>query len=498
MTIIKPGDISPTAYMNGTATLPPGIYEPVDLWGQFNPPVLNLDLIPATLRQFVTVKAAHMGCDPSGLAMAALVACAAAIPDQVKVKVKRHENWTESARLWTALVGTPSTGKSPIISATTGPLRKLDNDMFKAWRTEVAQWTDTPKDERTTATPAAQRRLVLQDTTIEAAQGVLEGSPWGVMMLQDELSGFFGAMDKYGGRGASADRAFWLQSWNGGTYNVNRVGRGANQIPNLSVCLLGGIQPEPIRKVAADAQDDGMLQRLFPIVLRRKEPGRDEPMPDVDTHYKQVIAWLRMQGMPLGLPEMVIPFDDGAQQIRQQLEQQHNDLQTLDDIHPKLTSHIGKYDALYPRLCLTFHMLEGGGPVITADCAYRAGRFLHEFLFPHAACFYSGVLGLSDQHSRLRAIAGYILAHKLDSITNRDVQRGDRTMRGIEHRDIQPLFEQLQTLGWLDDIRYTKVGVPPTWIVNHAVHVMFAERARTEATRRELAKRSIQQRLKPN
>lgn len=60
---------------------------------------------------------------------------------------------------------------------------------------------------------------------------------------------------------------------------------------------------------------------------------------------------------------------------------------------------------------------------------------MEQFLLPHAVAFYFGTLGLSDNHDRLCAIASYILAHQLDKITNRDVQRGDRAMRGLEDKD---------------------------------------------------------------
>jgi len=135
-----------------------------------------------------------------------------------------------------------------------------------------------------------QTRLRIEDSTVEAAQQVLDCSPKGVSMLQDELSGFFGAMDKYGGgKGAAADRAFWLRSFNGGELALNRVGRGASLIPNLSVCLLGGVQPEPIRKVAADAHDDGLLQRLFPKVLKPATMGQDAPAPEVVEVYGALV-----------------------------------------------------------------------------------------------------------------------------------------------------------------------------------------------------------------
>lgn len=109
---------------------------------------------------------------------------------------------------------------------------------------------------------------MLQDTTIEAAQNILRDSPDGLLCYQDEMSGWFGSMDKYsGGRGAAKDRAFWLEAYNGGHYSVQRVGRGSVFIENLSVSLVGGIQPEPVRKIADDSVDDGLLQRLLPIML---------------------------------------------------------------------------------------------------------------------------------------------------------------------------------------------------------------------------------------
>ena len=69
--------------------------------------------------------------------------------------------------------------------------------------------------------------------------------------------------------------------------------------------------------------------------------------------------------------------------------------------------------------------------LISERTARRVGAFLHGFLLAHALAFYAGVLELSNAHDRLTAVAGYILAHRLDRITNRDIQRGNRTMRGL-------------------------------------------------------------------
>ena len=123
-------------------------------------------------------------------------------------------------------------------------------------------------------------------------------------------------------------------------------------------------------------------------------------------------------------------------------------------------------------------------PVITENTARCVADFLHEFLLPHAMAFYAGILGLSDEHDRLTAIAGYILARKLEWITNRDVQRGDRTMRGLGKKDVESIFHQLDALGWLNRVPGARPSDPPHWRVNPEVHRRFAERGIREEERR--------------
>jgi hypothetical protein len=123
-------------------------------------------------------------------------------------------------------------------------------------------------------------------------------------------------------------------------------------------------------------------------------------------------------------------------------------------------------------------------PAITGSTASRVAKFLHEFLLPHALAFYAGVLNLADDHDRLAAVAGYILARKLDRITNRDVQRGDRTMRRLTKRDTEVVFEQLEALGWVTRTAPTRLTDPPHWIVNEHCHQLFEKRAKEEVERR--------------
>jgi hypothetical protein len=129
--------------------------------------------------------------------------------------------------------------------------------------------------------------------------------------------------------------------------------------------------------------------------------------------------------------------------------------------------------------------------VISEGTARRAGAFLHGFLLPHAIAFYAGVLGLSNDHDRLEAVAGYILARKLERVTNRDIQHGDRTMRGLSRPETEAILDQLDALGWVDRVPGPRPSSPPQWIVNPVVHTKFAKRAAAEAERRARERKII-------
>lgn len=477
--------------------------QPVDIWGSFSPPPLPLGLLPPVLEEFAVTHGRMMGADPSGLAAAALCIVCAAIPDSVKVRVKVHDEWSESARIWVALVGDPSTRKSPILNAAERPLRQIDTQMFRDYIAAKSAYDALSKDEKAEAPRPRQIRKRLEDTTIEAAQEVMSDSPDGLVIMQDELSGWFGGMDRYSNGKGGKDRGFWLQAFNGGQYGFNRVGRGAGLVENLSACVLGGIQPDPIRKVVGESSDDGLIQRLFPVILAPASLGtEDAPPTEALSRYNALIPKLaRCEVARVGFSidngsPARLRFDAGAQMLRRKLEEKHLGLMAIECLNRKLAAHIGKYDGLFARLCVAFHCAENGGELvpqtITEDTARRVAAFLHRFFLPHAIAFYGGLLGMSDDHDRMASVAGYILAHRLETVSARDVARGDSTMRKLTRAETVRIFEQLEALGWVStQATVARSNAAPTWVVNPAVHQLFTDRRDIEAARRKAAQAAL-------
>jgi Protein of unknown function (DUF3987)/Bifunctional DNA primase/polymerase, N-terminal/Primase C terminal 2 (PriCT-2) len=462
---------------------------PVDLWAKFDPPPLPTGLLPLTIEEFAFAKGRLMGADPAGLAAAALAVCAAALPDHVKLKVKRHDSWMEETRLWVGLVGDPSSKKTPMISQATWPIRRIDAGMWREYLRKKRAWDALSREERRVTPQPAQTRICIEDTTVEAAQEVLRDSPNGMLCVRDEMSGWFGAMDRYAGnRGAMADRGFWLQAYNGGTYSYNRVSRGSGVIENLSVSMLGGIQPEPMREIVDGTVDDGLIQRIIPIMVRTATLGMDAPTSDAEDRYGRLVERLARTREPFDC----LGFDDAAMQVREQLEQKHLDLMACRTLNRKLAAHIGKYDGIFARMCLLWHVIEDEEMtnVVGADTAQRVADFLHRFLLPHAMAFYTTVFGLSDDNNRLMDVAGYILAHDVEVVTNRVIQRGSSSMRGLRARDVDNIMHQLDALGWVNRVQGARINVVK-WKVNPEVHRLFRERAEQEAERRRRDRETI-------
>ncbi len=70
--------------------------------------------------------------------MAALTVVAGAI--HAESRIRAGEGWWEKPILWTALLGPPSTMKSPIISKVAKPLNEIDHERSKRWKEEYAIW----------------------------------------------------------------------------------------------------------------------------------------------------------------------------------------------------------------------------------------------------------------------------------------------------------------------------------------------------------------------
>lgn len=501
----QPYDDAPPA---GDDPAPAALQDPIDIFAEFPVPPIARDMLPAAISDYAFDQSELVGVDPAMIAIPALVTCAAALHDDLQIQPMKYEKgWTESARLWCAVVGAPSVKKTPSIKRATRRLRKLDIDLHATnsaaqalYLAQSEQWKDDKKaaKQNGVAMPVApeapkNERLVVEDATVEALADIMKDNTRGLLCIQDELSGWFGAMDVYSGGkgGGSKDRAFHLQCYNGGPKLVDRIGRGSTLVPNTSYCMIGGIQPDAIRRIAQNMTDDGLMQR-FMIIVGRNAPENDRPENEAAVRaYRDLVDHL--YAINAG-GERVVLLSDEAHQVRIRLKAFETELVDYPALPGGLRSHIGKWSGLFARLCLIFHAIQCAGervhPLeydVSGDTAERVERLMRQYLLPHALAYYTDILGAAGDLEHSRWIAGHVLSKKLTTITHRDLMQAYRQWRGLDDWRRQRITQTLTDMGWLipvGDERASKRGAH-TWAVNPKVHAMFSEKAAAESEKRE-------------
>ncbi len=329
-----------------------------------------------------------------------------------------------------------------------------------------------------------------------------------LLSRHDEMSEFFANLDRYksGGKGGG-DRGAYLRLYNGGRYTIDRITRGAFAVSNWSASFLGGIQPGPIRRIARDAEEDGLLTRPIYCVPDKQEPGIDRA-PDYEALARYEGLFPAMAALhpapPIGSDRIKpLTLHADAHQHREEIDSLAQSLAAMPDVSPRLKATFGKWRGLFARLCITFHLIGVADHrmrgetapfvgVIPACTARQVADYMREIVLPHLMRA-DAVMFTTEQSGHARWIAGLILSKKMDTIRARDIIMSYRELRAPEaRRDLEATMSALSAVGWVEPEEPSNPAKGVTcWRVNPAVHTRYAKHAEAERSRREREKESI-------
>ncbi|MFM9861316.1 DUF3987 domain-containing protein [Pseudoxanthobacter sp. M-2] len=251
--------------------------------------------------------------------------------------------WKEPPLLWAAIVGHPSSGKSPAMSSVVELVREAEAKLGadhedrlrdfevrrlvatsarEKWEAEVRKASEEGKMDAVPPKPAEaedpdlpeRQRVILGDATIEKQALLAAGNPRGLLMHRDELSGWLASFGRYGSR--DADLSFALESYGGRFYTVDRVKHPVPiVIRRLSIGVLGGIQPDKLNEALRGAED-GFIARFlwaWPDVLPELRIARGLPFKDKAEPIITRLADLEMGLNEIGEPQpVVVPLTSAA------------------------------------------------------------------------------------------------------------------------------------------------------------------------------------------
>ena len=186
------------------------------------------------------------------------------------------------------------------------------------------------------------------------------------MGSRSELSGLLRVFEDE----RKSDRAFYLEAWNGtGSHIYDRIGRGTIPIEHACISIVGGIQPDLLRRHLSHSKDaDGMVQRFqlavwpdkpqtFKFVdkypdkeikdamyklCKRLDSLNVERLGEQDEYDK--IAYVRFSA------EAQPVFDDWYKKLMQRTIQMGDNLPMM--------AHLRKYPSLVASLALVFYLAD--------------------------------------------------------------------------------------------------------------------------------------------
>jgi Protein of unknown function (DUF3987) len=222
----------------------------------------------------------------------------------------------------------------------------------------------------------------------------------------------------------------------------------------MGCSILGGIQPGVIGSLVDDgSKHDGLIQRFSPVFAKYvgKDFDRDiDPEQTID-RYNELIHNLYYR-MPLAHGHD-LHFHERAHLAKENAFDWVNaQLTCAEQDNPQLAWHLGKWENLFVRYCLLFHVIENWddqhAQAVSVKTVQRVDRLMRDYLVPHAAAFYKA-LGSDDEIDQIKRACKTILINGKDTITARDLQRSLGRNKKVERNDMERVGSKLETYDWL-------------------------------------------------
>jgi hypothetical protein len=442
------------------------------------PPALPLELLGKVWAARIEAAAEAKNAPPDYVFAGLLAAASACIGNSQHASP--WDGWEEPPFLWLAVVGNPSSGKSPGIGAVISDvLPTLEDELTsdfserqlhweseriqaqiiqEEWEANVIQATlnknPPPPMPATAIVPPKpiRPRIVANDPTIEAVAALLSTMPRGMLLYRDELAAFIGSFDRYtNGRGGS-DRASWLEAWNAARKVIDRKQNPDPIIvPRFGLSILGGLQPDRLIDLIR-GQNDGLAVRflwVFPASRPFARPSLShDPKPWV-TDLRRLLR-LQMQKDEGGADgPLTVHFSPTAMVVIEKYARQWAAREARQS--GLLLGALGKARGQMARLALVLELLrwsaekpEGEPPTeVGEECTTAAAELMETYFLPMAErAFRSEDLTPAERNAR--TLLRHIIATGASTVNERAIRETPGLQGLTTAKTVREAVEALQ------------------------------------------------------
>lgn len=277
-------------------------------------------------------------------------------------KVEVSDNYYQKPIIWSSNIGLSGSQKSLASKIAMGPIFKVEQEWHNEFGSDVARWEQETAelDKKAVPPPRPHRKsMYLEDFTVETISTELKHYPKGLIVFDDELSGFISALNKY--RKGNDEQTF-MKLFEGETFKVNRVSKDPIFIINGSVSIHGNFTPDFIEELAKEKRSkNGFMQRFFfswpdakPLKYWNPKGISKKHLSDYNTALRKIIDLPMLD--PLEGESHIIRLSEGAQK---EFTSYYNRL--VDVINSSdtqfLNSFFSKHRGLAARVALTIELM---------------------------------------------------------------------------------------------------------------------------------------------
>jgi hypothetical protein len=453
-------------YKPGPGTGPELVFPAEDPEPRAESQPFPIEAFPKMVGKFIYAGAKAIGCDQSYIALPLLGCLARGIGNTRTIRLKR--TWAEPAIIWAAIVGKSGTSKTPAMQLATNPLVQKQQEKFDQYDEDLAthkqamleydkqlsQWKKK-KGEKENKPPWKPEepvciRYYTSDTTIEALAVLLHKQSDGLLVMRDELSGWLNGIGEYKA-GKGSDKGHWLACWSGAPMIVDRK-TGPDKmlhIDRASVSLVGGIQPEILRRaMGAEHLHDGLCARLLLAMPQQRPVVWTDAVIDPFTEAGMGSIFEKLFTLEPAAQDGVeepFPLDltSDAKTLWIDYYNQHRAEQL--DLDDDLSAAWSKLEAYAARFALLFQLCrwaDGDGSDEHVDeTSVEAGIILSDWFGTEAKRVYK-LFVESDDDREIRQLVEWI-QRRGGCVTARDLQRGPQKYKpsGVAEKALQHLVD---------------------------------------------------------
>lgn len=216
-------------------------------------------------------------------------------------------------QLYSCLIGSPGSAKSPAMDIVTQPVTDIDFENYTTYRQQMKEWKQVRKKDDTTPPPTLQK-IACDDVTMEKLMGILSENDNGILMHCDELTDLTANLNRYS-KGDNLPK--FLKMWSNGSVQVDRKGDDPLMVPRPFLSVLSGTQPVNIGRIFGKHVGTGFFARWLFTLPNEKPVEKVQPVDYYFDYWNKYIRCLH------DLPPMELRFSADA------LER----LKTFDDLH---------------------------------------------------------------------------------------------------------------------------------------------------------------------